>query len=191
MRFALVFAILLTAGTASAHIALTSPTPRTADQKAGPCGASGSVRGTKITSFAPGQTITVTWNETVQHPGHFRISLDMDGNDFTNPNNPDDAFPETMVEPIADTNASGYSQQITLPMQTCENCTLQLMQVMTTTVPYNSFYFQCADIRIADGVDPVDPPPVDDDTEGGCSAGGGAGFAMLGFVVAFARRRRR
>jgi MYXO-CTERM domain-containing protein len=187
-------AVVLIGGTASAHISLTSPAPRTADQKAGPCGVSGSVRGSNVTSFAPGETITVTWKETVEHPGHYRISIDMDGNEFTNPNNPNDAFPETMVEPIADrvVNSSNntYSQEVTLPMQTCENCTLQLVQVMTTSVPYNSFYFQCADIRIGEGGDPVDPPPPEDGVDSGCSTGGGAGLAMLGVVLAFARRRR-
>ena len=68
--------------------------------------------------------------------------------DVTNPNNPDDNFPTTMVEPIADKSGGHYSQSITLPTTPCENCTLQLIQVMTTSVPYNSFYFQCADIRI-------------------------------------------
>lgn len=172
---------------ADAHIALRSPAPRTADQKAGPCGAAGSTRGTKVTNFAPGATITVEWDETVDHPGHYRIAFDDDGDDvFQNPNNPNDNFAFTLMEPIADHAAGHYTAQVTLPTTPCTNCTLQLMQIMTTTVPYNSFYYQCADITIGDGVDP--PPPPD---EGGCSAGGGAGWlAGLAIGGILVRRRR-
>lgn len=190
MRLSLATLLLLT-GTASAHIAMRSPAPRSVDQKAGPCGAAGSSRGSNVTEFQPGETITVTWDETVDHPGHYRIALNMDGDDFENPNNPDDGFPETMVEPIADKGGGNYTQQITLPTTPCDNCTLQLVQVMTTAVPYNSFYFQCADIRIAgDVVDPVDPG--DGGADGGCSTGGGSGAgAALLLALALIRRRRR
>lgn len=186
------FALVLLSGTASAHIAMTKPAPRGVDQKAGPCGRSGSTRGTNVTEFAPGETITVEWDETVDHPGHYRIAFDDDGNDFTNPNNPDDNFPTTMVEPIADKSGGHYTQTITLPTTPCDNCTLQLVQVMTTAVPYNSFYFQCADIRITGDV----PPPDDDEdppaeTEGGCSAGGGVGGGGILLALGMLLRRRR
>jgi uncharacterized protein (TIGR03382 family) len=191
MRIASLATLLVLSGTASAHIEMTSPAPRTADQKAGPCGAAGSVRGTKVTTFQPGETITVEWNETVDHPGHFRISFATDGNNFQNPNNPGDAFPETMVEPIADKSGGHYTQAVTMPMAPCENCTLQLMQIMTTAVPYNSFYFQCADIRIGgDPVDPTDPPPGGE-TDGGCSSSGGSGAGAGLLVLALALLRRR
>jgi len=191
MRIAsLGLATLVLSGTASAHIAMTSPATRGSAQKAGPCGASGSVRGSNVTQFAPGETVMIEWDETVDHPGHYRIAFDDDGNDFTNPNNPDDNFPSTMVEPIADKSGGHYTQQITLPTTPCENCTLQLIQVMTTQVPYNSFYFQCADIRIGDGGG-GDAGTTGGDTSGGCSTGGsgaGLGIALLGLI---ALRRRR
>ena len=199
MRFGSAFALALAlvvvaAATAEAHIALRFPTPRTSDQKAGPCGSSGSKRGSKITHFNPGETITVEWDETVQHPGHFRIAFDDDGNDdFVNPNNPNDAFASTLVEPIADTNNESYTQEVTLPNITCDNCTLQLVQVMTTSVPFNSFYFQCADITLGDG--PSDTPD-DATTSGGCStsgssSAGGSGALLLAIAGVLARRRRR
>ncbi|MEO8698850.1 MAG: SCE4755 family polysaccharide monooxygenase-like protein [Kofleriaceae bacterium] len=183
--------LLLGAGTAHAHIAMTSPKPRGADQKAGPCGKSGSARGSNVTMFAPGETITVEWDETVDHPGHFRIAFDDDGDDvFVNPNNPDDNFAFTLMEPISDKSGGHYTQQVTMPTTPCTNCTLQLMQVMTTAVPYNSFYYQCADIQI--GGDPVDPDPEPSDTEGGCSTGGSSGIGGLVLVgLALMRRRRR
>lgn len=197
----LVAALLVPAATASAHIELTFPAPRSSAQKQGPCGATGSPRGTNVTTFAPGATITVEWDETVPHTGHYRISFDDDGNDFTNPNNPDDAFPETLVEPIADREGTGhYTQQVTLPTTPCDNCTLQLIQVMTVSVPYNSFYFQCADLRIAEGGDPGDPPGnpgggggEEPDGSGGCStSGGGEGvLSALGLALLVWRCRRR
>src|SRR5215218_5879965 len=84
-------ALGLCAPDAGAHISLTSPAPRDAMLEAGPCGTAGSVRGSTVTTFKPGEKITVTWTETVDHPGHFRISFDDDGNDsFVDPKAYDD-----------------------------------------------------------------------------------------------------
>jgi len=193
--------LLVSATDASAHIELTSPTPRTADQKIGPCGAAGSKRGTKVATYRPGETITVEWDETVDHPGHYRIALDDDGDDsFKTPSRPDDAFPQTLADQIVDRSGGGhYKQQITLPNINCTNCTLQLIQVMTTSIPYNSFYFQCADLVIGEGTqpnpaDPNDPSDPSDSTDSsGCSTGSSsslglaAGLMLLGIV----RRRHR
>jgi len=191
--------LLLLTGTASAHVTLTSPPPRTLDNKAGPCGANNSKRGSKVTTFAPGATITVEWDETVDHPGHYRIAFDNDGDDvFVNPKNPDDNYAFTLMDAIPDKAGGHYTQQITLPTTPCANCTLQLMQIMTTQVPYNSFYYQCADIAIADGGNPGGPPPTTPPTEpttdeGGCSvgAGGSGAGALLVLAGLLARRRRR
>lgn len=187
MRLVPVVTVLALATPAYAHIALRSPAPRTSAQKEGPCGDAGSVRGSTFTRFQPGETITVEWDETIDHPGHYRIAFDDDGDDvFQNPNNPDDNFPSTLVEPIADKVGGRYTQQVTLPTTPCTNCTLQLIQVMTTSIPYNSFYYQCADIVIGDG---EPPPPVDGD-DGGCSTGSGAGLAALLALLGLRRRRR-
>ena len=208
---------LLFSTRAEAHIALESPTPRGTAQKQGPCGATGSVRGPAQT-FAPGETITVTWDETVDHVGHYRIAFDLDGHDdFPLPVTPEDDFPTVLVDQITDRQGGGkYSQEITFPEVECDNCTLQLIQVMTTNVPYNSFYFQCSDIVLSG---PVAPGP-DAGTggggdgsgngdgsgggngdgsgggaaaSGGCSTGGSsslAGLLLLGFASLAIRRRR-
>src|SRR5258706_15682682 len=98
MRIAWLAVVLLGTSTASAHIAMTYPAPRTSALKTGPCGAAGSTRGTTVTTFDPGQTITVEWDETVAHPGHYRIAFDDNGDDvFKNPNHPNDNFPFTLV----------------------------------------------------------------------------------------------
>ena len=150
----------LVASQAAAHIALKSPTARSNDQvqlKVGPCGQTTNARTGKITVFKPGQTITVTWDETINHPGHYRISFDPNGTNFPNPksftdmdggvNVLVDGIPDkTGVAPIA------YTQQVTLPNVECSNCTLQLIQVMTDKPPYdpspagNDIYYQCADL---------------------------------------------
>jgi hypothetical protein len=183
------------AATASAHIEMTSPRPRSEAQKEGPCGATGSTRGTNVTTYRPGETITVEWDETVDHPGHYRIAFDDDGHDsFRLPNRPDDNFPQTLADQIVDRGGGRYTQQITLPNMTCTNCTLQLIQVMTTSVPYNSFYFQCADLVLAG--DAPEPGPEPGEIDGGCTAGSSssglaAGLAMVGLARRRRHRRRR
>lgn len=228
MRWILATTLALAPSLAAAHISLISPAPRTTSQKAGPCGAAGSVRGSNITTLAPGATITVTWKETVDHPGHFRISFDGDGQDFIPP--PDNSLTSTigtnagagvevLVDPIMDVqgnNPAGgrtYTQEITLPNMECDNCTLQVIQLMTDKPPYdantnansNDIYYQCVDLKLTAGApdpdptdpdptdpDPTDPEPMDpSDDGGGCSTGGGAGLAFGALALVGLRRRKR
>ena len=61
------------------------------------------LRGTNVTTFQPGETITVTWTETVDHPGHYRIAFDDDGTDgLLDPRQPTDNYSFTLVDRIAD-----------------------------------------------------------------------------------------
>ena len=161
---------------ASAHIAMLSPTPRSVSQKQGPCGTTGSPRGDNIHVFRPGETITVSWDETVNHPGHYRIAFDVDGDDdFPLPNNPQDNFPTTLVDQIEDKVGGIYTQEVTLPDVECDNCTLQLIQVMTTNIPYNSFYFQCADIVLSNSAEPLADAGPGGTEEPDAGEGGGSG----------------
>ena len=142
--------------TTQAHIALINPVPREAAQKSGPCGRAGSLRSNNISVFEPGETITVSWNETIGHPAHYRISLDENGDDdFAEPAHYEDYYTNDTVilDNIPDNAGTGpYSVEITLPNIECENCTLQLVQVMKDKPPYeigtNDLYYQCADIVI-------------------------------------------
>lgn len=180
-----VLAVLLLPSLAYAHIQLKVPAARTTEQKAGPCGAAGSVRGSKVTTYQPGETITIEWDETVDHPGHYRVAFDSDGDDdFINPLRSTDNFSFTLMEPIADKAGGHYTQQITLPTTPCASCTLQLMQIMQVTEPYNSFYWQCADIVI--GGDAPEP----EGTSGGCATSRGAGLGIALALLALRRRRR-
>jgi MYXO-CTERM domain-containing protein len=162
---------ILSLGTAHAHIHLTSPLSRTdsptGDQKAEHCGVAGQGRiASRVTVFQPGQTITVTWMETINHPGHYRIAFQPDGDTFgIPPPTGADGFPS--VDQTGMTDGAGAlilkdfiadgtsSTQITLPSMECSNCTLQFIQVMTDKPPYtvdaasNDIYFNCADITLS------------------------------------------
>lgn len=153
--------LMLFTSNAGAHIKLGFPLARDTSLKAGPCGTAGSVRGTNVTTFKPGEKITVTWTETIDHPGHYRISFDEDGNDdFVDPAGFDDydTAPSVKVDNIADKSGSMqmYTQELTLPNVECDNCTLQLIQVMTDKPPYdgNDNYYQCADLVLKADVEP-------------------------------------
>src|SRR5215831_18337125 len=147
-------------GAAQAHIQLVSPTPRYLDLKLPPCGRGASdARTSNVTTFRPGETITVTWIETIDHPGHYRISFDPDGQSaFVEPRSFTDfnTAPSVLVDNIADRSGSQlmYTQQVTLPNLECSNCTLQLIQVMTDKPPYGNgddVYHQCADLVLSSG----------------------------------------
>ncbi len=154
-------ALLGGAAPAAAHIQLMYPPQRTTAQKDGPCGApagmDGSTRGATATTLEPGSKVTVMWDETIDHPGHFRISFDADGeDDFVEPLAFDDFYtgPSVIADDIADTPQGGVSGfEITLPDIECDNCTLQVIQVMTDRAQYNSnaLYYQCADVVLARG----------------------------------------
>lgn len=147
----------LWAAPADAHIELLSPSARyTPDQqKAEPCGVAGNPPGDGTAEvFEPGETITVEWDEFVNHPGHFRIAVDPSGTDaFTSPMAYDDFYnsPEVLLDDIGNIGGGLYQVEVTLPNEPCDPCTLQLIQVMEDGAwgPGTSdLYFQCADIVI-------------------------------------------
>ena len=202
----------------AAHIELDSPVPRYSNSpsevnKHCPCGGgagtsscSGSVksdpnRSTRVTTYAPGETITVEWSETVGHTGRYRVAFDADGADLED-------FNSTILLDIADPSGGAgntgdgnhWSAQVTLPTTPCTNCTLQLLQIMngnTADAVANptgsSTYFQCADIVISatagegEGEGGGEGEPAD----GGCSQQRGLAGAPALLLAVVARRRRR
>ncbi|MBA3541246.1 MAG: lytic polysaccharide monooxygenase [Deltaproteobacteria bacterium] len=198
MKRLVVAGLVLAPSIASAHIHLTSPISRTdlptGDQKAQHCGVAGYVRADhpdRISTFAPGSTITVTWAETIQHTGWFRIAFQPNGEVFGIPpagNGPPANFPNEdrtgMTDPanqsivLADRIPDGtLSKEITLPNIECANCTLQFIQVMTDSATYDGagdIYFNCADITLsAAAPDAGTGPGVDAGTTPGGDAGTG------------------
>jgi hypothetical protein len=122
--------------------------PRSAndDLKTGPCGNVSRTDTPKV--FSPGQTIEVEWVETINHPGSYLIAFSP-ANDTGFENNKLYSADDTLGAETP--TPHGYKATITLPMQTCEACTLQLVQVMTDRTPPSNYY-SCADIKIvADG----------------------------------------
>lgn len=208
--------LLASTSDALAHIQIAYPAQRTASQKTGPCGAAGSTRGDTVTVLQPGATITVQWDETIDHPGHYRISFDVDGDDdFVDPATMDElnSNAAVLVDGIEDLSGGiprRYEQTITLPNVECTSCTLQLIQVMGEKEPYGNgddLYYQCADLVLtnnpqdlpdAGGGSGADAgtgnPPGNDD--GGCQAAGTGSLGTLGMMVlalaalALPRRRR-
>jgi hypothetical protein len=202
MRSFLVAAVLLIPSLAFAHIALEYPPPRTTMLKTAPCGLGGSTRGTNVTTLTAGATITVKWRETINHPGHYRIAFDTDGQDFSVP---PDITTDTkttdntvIMDLIADTASPSHTMDITLPNIACANCTLQVIQLMTDKPPYtvdalsDDVYYQCSDITLI----AADPTP-DVDSGGGGSGGGcgvsngSAGWFGVGLIGLLCRARTR
>lgn len=191
MRTLLVCCLLSTP--ALAHIKLTSPGNfQVTDafggpNKAEPCGESGTPTGV-VTTVMAGSQLTVSWTEPIPHPGHFRIGIATSTADFRTPtavlnsggancasapvespvNYPtlvDGLFPHTST-------MAPYTTTVTVPMVSCDNCTLQLMQFMSSHAP-PCFYYQCAKLRIV--MPDAGQPPVDAGTGGGGGSTGGGG----------------
>lgn len=196
-----VAALVLTASTVFAHIDLVAPVSRYVVNRANggggskscPCGGPADYidsnrvcdvpaeqshdanRSTKVTTFEAGSKITISLTEYIDHSGQFRVAFDPDGADMTDFNSnvllnvPDDA-----TKKGGSANAP-YTFEVTLPMMTCENCTLQVIQDMNgnTTTPVrdpsvDSTYYTCADIKLVApdsmGTDDGEDDPMDEPT---------------------------
>jgi hypothetical protein len=123
--------------------------PRTNDTglKSDPCG--GAARTTTPATFAPGQMLEVTFEETVNHTSHFRIAFSPMGDSGFDNNVLLDNIPDNMGADV--TTQHLFHAFITLPMQACDACTLQLIQVMTDNPATPSNYYSCSDIKLVSG----------------------------------------
>lgn len=141
--FLSLFAILLMNPQVFAHTRLKAgqtlvPRSTSDSLKSGPCG--GLARTATPTILQAGQTITVNWEETVNHPGHFEFRF-----------SPAAETDWVLLKSIADGQNAGatphqYSTQLTLPSMACTDCTIQLIQVMEENPVNPSYYYSCADI---------------------------------------------
>jgi len=156
------------ASTAHAHARLKNPTPRdnrdgykdmTPPGTGAPCGITRTAA-QPSSNLTPGATVTVTWEETVNHPGCFVLDFSAanDGNfqvigrkSHMNAPTPN---PTTQ-------SPRQWSMSVTLPSAPCTACTLRLRQMMLpsevseanlatgcppATVPANSTYYSCANV---------------------------------------------
>jgi hypothetical protein len=180
-------ALLFSAGSAHAHIKMLKPTSWLKDdatggaqEKKGPCGPGeydGLLGQTNtpsgvVTEFKGGEEITVEWEETIDHPGYFRVALAENRADLKDPTVPFTDMSKCNVDhskiptgPHDNVLADGiliassagsrpghpsYSYKVTLPNKPCEKCTLQLIQFMENHAP-GCIYYHCADIKITGG----------------------------------------
>ncbi len=163
--------------TASAHFVLQAPAATMAQdglgspQKKAPCGDDGTGTPTgMVTTYQVGQTITVTIDEKIYHPGHYRISLgkggpaDLPDEPIVTPGPgtpcgtaPVEATPTfpVLADGVFEHKAPFSGPQtitITLPPDvTCTNCTLQVLEFMSNhplNNPGGCYYHHCANIAI-------------------------------------------
>jgi hypothetical protein len=208
--------VALVSFSAAAHIELTEPSPRYTlpANKSCPCGDGDSNRtcqdtaeestdpnrSDNVATFEAGSTITVRAEEYIDHAGRMRVAFDPDGADLAD-------FNQNILVDEPDFTESGLSAatphvwefQVQLPTAPCDNCTLQVIQVMAggTENPVLdpaplSTYYTCADIRIVPAGTLVDNGAsagaggsaaasqagaggAGDDSSGGTGATGGAG----------------
>lgn len=147
-------------------------------QKVGPCGDEGNAATTgKVTAFRPGQTIEVTIDERIYHPGHYRVALAINDRSELPPPPPvvpvdRDPCGSTVIQdppvfPILADNLLPHTQPFTAPQTfsitlpsdvTCERCTLQVLEYMSSHAQ-PCFYYHCADISIQP--EEATPTPTD------------------------------
>lgn len=185
----------LPAAHVSAHISTKGALQsRGGDEKMSPCdGARGDGM---VYTFEPGAMVTIAVNEDIPHPSYFRIAFDNDGQDFVEPASiepidksracpfdKDDQCGKSdycstagaskgaivlwdNLDPHLSSAAKGGSWTVKLPDVECDNCTLQVLQVMEDTVhgaycpqgtcanssgSLEDIYHRCIDIKLAKG----------------------------------------
>jgi MYXO-CTERM domain-containing protein len=178
---------------AHAHFVLQSPAAAHEQdaygdpQKAPPCGDNGGAVPTgMVSAYQAGGTITITIDETIFHPGHYRIALAV--NDISElpaeppvtPNNTPCGTVPIMDPPVFPVLADGVfahdasfnePQSIDIPVPdgvNCDNCTLQIIQFMSNhglNNPGGCFYHHCAMISVSG--DPVETSTTDDTASSG------------------------
>jgi MYXO-CTERM domain-containing protein len=213
----LAFVLALSPSIARAHFILEEPAswrpqgPLGDPQKLGPCGDDGTEPPTGvITEYRPGDTVTVKINETVFHPGHYRIALSVNDRSELPPEpevtagstpcgsvpiDPNPTFPVLGDGLLIHTKPFDEPQtiQVTLPSNvTCEKCTLQVIEFMSNhglNNPGGCYYHHCADIAIR----PATKDKALTETGSGCTSTKTPpeALALAGLATAWVVRRRQ
>lgn len=164
---------------AVAHIEIVLPESRYGPDmiKDAPCGHPDNPPGVAPPHvYQTGETITIVVDEYIAHEGHLRIAWAENDEDFVTVGAFDDFdnFPGVLMDNIIDPpGMKQFTIELTLPAQECDNCTLQVIQVMYDGDGFQEedLYYTCADITLLDVV-----PGAGDDTAGmGSGAGDGGG----------------
>lgn len=162
---ALAVALLTPAGVLLAHARfdpnkLLKPRTNSTGEKSGPCGPVGpTTLASKRKVLQAGADLLVEWQETINHPGHFRIAFSPDGVTGFDDHIIADNIVDTQNTSVSGTNYHLYSKTIKVPDTLCDTCSLQLIQVMTENPASPSNYYSCADIRIVADLTQEPPTP--------------------------------
>lgn len=185
--------------------------------KLAPCGdeqdTSGAVPTGAVTVVQSGSKISVTIDEVIFHPGHYRIALAVKDRSELPPEPPVDAgttspcgstpYEDPPVFPVLADNvfehvvpfSTPQTTEITLPANvTCDHCTLQVIEFMadhSLNDPGGCFYHHCADLSIqstpvtpqADGGAPVITPIAPTSPEASTTADTSAATSSCGCSV--------
>jgi uncharacterized protein (TIGR03382 family) len=198
------------------------------------CGQTGGARA-NVSTLPPGSPMHLVWDEYIVHPGWFRVSFQQNGDTFEIPpasngktgtgvasNYPTEDLtgkpdPATGSLIIADRIVHGtLSFNLTLPNVECNNCTLQLIQMMTDKPPYDTstasddIYFACVDLVLSASAPDAGAGGGGGDgggggggggdagtgggpggSSGGCNAAGGSPGLLVLALAGLMRRRRR
>jgi len=185
-----VAALLLAPAVMQAHFKLIQPASwlieddRGDPQKAGPCGGSNTDWGKPsdaVTQAAGGSTLHVKVQETIYHPGFYRVALAVNSPTEL-PQDPEATTEQTdrgprsisgkvmspVQPPVLADGLFTHHERVTAPFETdvtlpninCRRCTLQVVQFMEqhgANNPGNYTYHHCAVVQItADAKKPID-----------------------------------
>jgi hypothetical protein len=185
-----VAAMVVLAPFASGHFRLLEPEPWLVQnnlgdpQKLGPCGGTTADSGTPtnaVTKLQGGQMLHIKLQETIFHPGHYRVALAVNSRSELPPDpqvttRDTDKGPWSVSSPIASApqipvladglfvhtmrQTSPFETDVQLPNIHCDKCTLQIIEFMAEH-GYNRdggyFYHHCAVLQIApDPSKPID-----------------------------------
>jgi hypothetical protein len=144
-------------------------------QKAGPCGGTLTDSGTPtnaVNKVQGGQMLHIKVQETIFHPGHYRVALAVNSRSELPPDpavttRDSDKGPWSVSSPIASQpqipvladglfvhttrQASPFETDVQLPNISCEKCTLQIIEFMAEhgyNNPGGYFYHHCAVLQI-------------------------------------------
>lgn len=174
----LVLAIALTTTRgASAHTLLVNPPPLIDedDAKVGPCGCTFGGGGIEcptdyaITELEAGSEIMVSWDETINHTGNFRIAFAPVTPEAATVADFDDAALQVTVDDTL--NGGLFAQAFTIPDVPCDLCTIQVRQFMEGAA--EPYYFTCGAVRIVTETGQGGGSPTGGTTSATTTTGGG------------------
>jgi hypothetical protein len=191
---------------AQAHFTILAPPPASNSTNGGkgdpPCGPTDMLSNV-VTPVMGGSKLTLKVNETVSHPGFYRVALSIKarselpvdnvvkdasgmvllptskGMSATAEYQTNPVFPVLADNLFPHTSGSMFSGDITLPNLNCDKCTLQVIEFMANHGSNGDkagfFYHHCADLKItADSSKPIFDPTASGGAGGGSSGGAGS-----------------